>query len=93
MDKMAKKLNREMRVRWFSRNIRAAFGSLRKPTGIVWKMSYGGSAPHCPHCGELVYYEDRCCFCGQRFLPGAVTIGGMLDARAKAGAMEVRRKL
>lgn len=33
----------------------------------------------CPRCGEFVYHEKQCIECGQRFLPGAKTIGGILD--------------
>ena len=44
--------------------------------------TYHGSAVYvCPRCGEFVYYEKQCISCGQRFLPGAKTIGGMLDER------------
>jgi len=35
----------------------------------------------CPRCGEFVYCAEQCVSCGQRFLPGAKTIGGMLDER------------
>ena len=43
---------------------------------------YHGSAVYvCPRCGEFVYHEKQCISCGQRFLPGAKTIGGMLDER------------
>lgn len=35
----------------------------------------------CPRCGDFVYCAEQCVSCGQRFLPGAKTIGGMLDER------------
>ena len=39
----------------------------------------GHSIYTCPRCGEFVYHEKQCIECGQRFLPGAKTIGGILD--------------
>lgn len=39
-----------------------------KPKKVAWEKDYDGSKyPICPTCGELAYYFDKCCFCGQVF--------------------------
>lgn len=72
-------LNLRLRIRWFWRGILCFFGKFQKPREIVWEKGYGGTYPACPRCHELIYYENRCCFCGQPFKNGAKTIGSVID--------------
>lgn len=38
------------------------------PKKVTWEEDYdGGEYPMCPNCGELAYFYDKCCFCGQVF--------------------------
>ena len=61
---------------------------------IEWTIGIDGfCVPVCPRCGEYVYYKNQCVNCGQHFLPGAETIGGVLNARAETGAVAERGKL
>lgn len=69
----------KIRLSWKWRTVRNFFGRFRKPREIVWEESYSGMVPTCPRCHDFVYYQDKCCFCGQRFLPGAETVGKVLD--------------
>lgn len=40
----------------------------KTPKKIAWIPDYeGGYYPNCPTCGEIAYYLDKCCFCGQAF--------------------------
>lgn len=66
------------------RRIRFFIGKHRKPREIVFKKVYKKNLPCCPRCGELVYCETQCVMCGQRFLPGSVTVGSLLDKKAEA---------
>ena len=61
------------------RGILCFFGRFRKPREIVWEESCSGMVPTCPRCHDIVFYQDKCWFCGQRFLPGAQTVGRVLD--------------
>ena len=61
------------------RRIRFFIGSRLPDAGIVWKEERGYTLPACPRCGEYVYYDRQCTMCGQHFLPGAITIGEVLD--------------
>lgn len=69
----------KMKLTWKRRMMRCFFGKFRKPQAIIWEESYSCMVPSCPRCHEIVYYQDKCCFCGQRFLPGAVTVGKVLE--------------
>ena len=41
---------------------------------IRWAEDYwSGRYPECPSCGNMPYSLERCVFCGQRFLPDALT--------------------
>lgn len=45
-----------------------------EPVHIRWAEDYwSGRYPECPSCGNMPYSLERCVFCGQRFLPGALT--------------------
>ena len=80
------KLNRQIsrRVWWrrTKRKILLPFLKLMKPRQIVWTRGYGGSYPACPRCGEYVYYEYMCCFCGQR-LTGGPTVGRVMEKHGR----------
>ena len=42
--------------------------SKKTPKKVVLIPDYDGSDyPSCPTCGEIAYYLDKCCFCGQVF--------------------------
>lgn len=70
----------EMFLHRCRRRIRFFIGSRMPDAGIAWKQVNGGrDVPVCPRCGEYVYYADQCCGCGQHFLPGAVTIGEVME--------------
>ena len=84
MGKASMYLNRvKIRISWKLRTVRCFFGKFRKPLQIEWEEFYKGPAPVCPRCHELVYYQEKCCFCGQRFLPGSVTVGSLLEKKAE----------
>lgn len=39
-----------------------------KAEKVAWEKGYDGDEyPICPKCGELAYFFDKCCFCGQVF--------------------------
>lgn len=60
--------------------IRFFIGSRLPDARIEWKTARNGKAvPVCPRCGDFVYYKNQCISCGQHFLPGAVTIGEVMD--------------
>ena len=41
---------------------------------LRWTDDYdGGRVPECPSCGQMPYSLERCIFCGQKFLPDALT--------------------
>ena len=85
MEKISMYLNRaNIRISWKLRTVHCFFGRFRKPRKIVWKEFCSAMVPTCPRCHELVYYQEKCCFCGQRFLPGSVTVGSLLDKKAEA---------
>lgn len=45
-----------------------------EPVHIRWAEDYwSGRYPECPSCGNMPYSLERCVFCGQRFLPDALT--------------------
>ena len=45
-----------------------------EPVQLRWTEDYdGGRVPECPSCGNMPYSLERCIFCGQRFLPDALT--------------------
>ena len=45
-----------------------------EPVHIRWAEDYwSGRYPECPSCGNMLYSLERCVFCGQRFLPDALT--------------------
>ena len=71
------------RFAWIWRGILCFFGRFQKPREIIWLESYGGKYPACPRCHEMVYYENRCCFCGLPFKDGAQTVGRMLEKKAE----------
>ena len=79
------KINRQiMRRTWWrrtKRKILLPFLKLMPAHDIVWTEGYGGKFPACPRCGEYVYYEDMCCFCGQRLRNNKKTVGGVLHER------------
>ena len=83
---MLRKINRKIRRKsWMHRTKRKLllpFLKLMKPKPIVWADGYGGKYPACPRCGEYVYSDDMCCFCGQR-LTGKQTVGKVLEARER----------
>lgn len=62
----------KMRIRFF-------IGSRLPDAGIAWKDAGGYKLPVCPRCGDYVYNNRQCVQCGQHFLPGAKTIGEVLD--------------
>lgn len=68
------------------RRIRFFIGKHRKPREIAFRAYVRGpkNLPCCPRCRELVYCETQCVMCGQRFLPGSVTVGSLLDKKAEA---------
>jgi hypothetical protein len=68
------------------RRIRFFIGKHRKPLEIAFRSYVRGpkNLPCCPRCRELVYCETQCVMCGQRFLPGSVTVGSLLDKKAEA---------
>ena len=72
-------LNLKTKLRWKWYGVRSFFGKYRKPMEIIMEEGYGGTYPACPRCHELVYYENRCCFCGQPFKDGAKTIGMVIS--------------
>jgi hypothetical protein len=72
----------QMKITWMWRGILCFFGKFQKPREIIWLDSYGGKVPSCPRCHEMVYYENRCCFCGLPFKNGSQTVGSLLDRRA-----------
>lgn len=83
--KMLNRINRRIArsTRWNRTKYRLLhpFLKLMPAREIVWRDTYGGSYPACPRCGEMVYYIDMCCFCGQRLKDNTKTIGGVLDER------------
>ena len=81
LKRIQRKIARISRYHQLKRKILLPFLKLKKPREIVWRDSYGGSYPACPRCGEMVYYQDMCCFCGQRFKDNRMTVGGVLNAR------------
>lgn len=45
-----------------------------EPVQLRWTEDYdGGRVPECPSCGQMPYSLERCIFCGQKFLPDALT--------------------
>ena len=40
----------------------------RPPVKVEWHNDYGMIMPYCPSCGEMSYSEERCVFCGQKFI-------------------------
>lgn len=45
-----------------------------EPVQLWWTEDYdGGRIPECPSCGQMPYSLERCIFCGQKFLPDALT--------------------
>lgn len=68
------------------RRIRFFIGKHRKPREIAFRSYVRGpkNLPCCPRCRELVYCETQCVMCGQRFLPGSVAVGSLLDKKAEA---------
>ena len=85
-DKRLKKINRQIRMRsWKHRTKRRLllpFIRFMKPKDIVWADGYGGKYPACPRCGEYVYYDDMCCFCGQR-LANSTTVGRVMESHER----------
>ena len=81
-EKRMKKINREIRRRSWMRQTRRKlllpFIRMKRAKPIVWEAGYGGNYPACPRCGELVYYTDMCCFCGQRLKDG-VPVGKVME--------------
>jgi len=61
--------------------IRFAIGKRRKPKETRMELHNGLKVDICPRCGQLVYCETQCVYCGQRFLPGATTIGETLQRK------------
>lgn len=41
----------------------------REPVPVRWENDYGMMMPYCPSCEEMAYSEERCVFCGQKFIP------------------------
>ena len=80
MDDM--RIGLKSRLEWilatWKRRIRFSIGKRLPPRGIAWKQRGTQMLPVCPRCGDYVYYTKQC-FCGQRLLPGAKTIGEVLD--------------
>ena len=73
------------------RKTRFFIGSRLPDAAIEWNYLDGMPVPVCPRCGDYVYYKNQCTQCGQHFLPGAETIGGVLSARAETVTMAKRR--
>lgn len=69
------------RCRRIKRKIRFFIGARLPDASIEWTYLDGMPVPICPRCGDYVYYKNQCTQCGQHFLPGAETIGGVLSAR------------
>lgn len=45
-----------------------------EPVQLRWTEDYySGRVPECPSCGQMPYSLERCIFCGQKFLPDALT--------------------
>ena len=61
--------------------IRFAIGKRKKPRETRMELHNGLKVDICPRCGQLVYCETQCVYCGQRFLPGATTIGETLQRK------------
>ncbi|MBO6266784.1 MAG: hypothetical protein J6M06_00980 [Synergistaceae bacterium] len=54
--------------RLWSKYVLCTIGKFRKPLPVEWEASYGGTAPICPRCKEMIYEATHCVFCGQRFV-------------------------
>ena len=68
-------------LRTFKARIVFSIGKRLPPRETRLEDYYGSVVHVCPRCGDFVYCAEQCVSCGQRFLPGAKTIGGMLDER------------
>ena len=79
------KLKHQLRFRikmlFLQQKIRFTIGKRRKPMETRMELHNGLKVDICPRCGELVYCETQCVYCGQRFLPGATTIGETLQRK------------
>lgn len=77
---LERKTKRILRMQKISDSIRFFFCSRLPDRQIAWQMTGDNDfVPVCPRCGEFVYYRNQCVWCGQHFLPGAKTVGEVMD--------------
>ena len=81
MDELKMSIGERLKWRFHKLRMRIRFfiGSRLPDAGIAWKDARGYKVPVCPRCGDYVYNVRQCVLCGQHFLPGARTIGEVID--------------
>ena len=63
----------------FRMKVRFFIGKRLPARNAAVELMNGHKIYKCPRCGDFVYYELQCTKCGQHFLPGAESIGEVIE--------------